>query len=343
MIDRHAVHHLILEQPSRQLPRSVGFHSHSVRDVGHRPPDSGDVAGSGEVKHVVELNKAEYRALRKLHEEYGMYVTSIGARVGKVKLLDVDDGSHNVFVPFKKYLTGEVKATIRAAHELETKLIRGFSFYHPRGTDPHEHVAQAADQIGAIVDLCAKEDLVYGLEIEPNLVGETGSLMAALSKAVNRPNMVLIWDGGNVAAQNKNPITVYEEFKQMRPYLGWMHVKDYANRVGDTWTGDRGAGAIDEGKLKHFVPADVGDAAHEFVLRNLRLHLPQLERKMKKLGAPGFFLEVEPHLKGGGQFGGFSGPDGMGVAVRALCRVLDYARIDYNLRSFADIQKARGF
>ncbi len=48
---------------------------------------------------------------------------------------------------------------------------------------------------------------------------------------------------------------------------------------------------------------------------------------MKKLGVPGFFLEVEPHLKGGGQFGGFSGPDGVGVAVRALCSVLDYVGI----------------
>ena len=53
-------------------------------------------------------------------------------------------------------------------------------------------------------------------------------------------------------------------------------------------------------------------------LKDLKEHLPALERRMKKLGAPGFFLETEPHLKGGGQFGGFSGPDGMGVAVRAV-------------------------
>ena len=55
------------------------------------------------------------------------------------------------------------------------------------------------------------------------------------------------------------------------------------------------------------------------------------------------FLDLEPHLKGGGQFGGFSGPDGMGVALRSLCRVLDYVGIDYHLRDFDDIQAARGF
>ena len=64
---------------------------------------------------------------------------------------------------------------------------------------------------------------------------------------------------------------------------------------------------------------------------------------MVKLGAPGMILELEPHLKGGGQFGGFSGPDGMGVAVRSLCRMLDYLEIDYDLRGFDAIRSARGF
>jgi hypothetical protein len=117
-----------------------------------------------------------------------------------------------------------------------------------------------------------------------------------------------------------------------------MHIKDYTVDPSMEWTG-----VVDEERLKNFVPANRGDAGHELVLRDLREHLPKLQRKMKKLGVPGFFLEVEPHLKGGGQFGGFSGPDGMGVAVRALQSVLDYVDIDYRLRSFADIQAARGF
>lgn len=33
----------------------------------------------------------------------------------------------------------------------------------------------------------------------------------------------------------------------------------------------------------------------------------------------------------------------MGVAVRALCSVLDYVGIDYSLRTMDDIREARGF
>ena len=53
------------------------------------------------------------------------------------------------------------------------------------------------------------------------------------------------------------------------------------------------------------------------------------------------FLDLEPHVKGGGQFGGFSGPDGLGVALRGLCRVLDYVGIGYHMRDFDDVRAAR--
>lgn len=297
-----------------------------------------DVDGSGTVKHVVDLSADEYEQLRQLHSEYGMSVTSIGARVGKVKLLDVDDGSHNKFVPLSEYLDTEVAATINAAKELGTKLVRGFSFYHPRGTSAEDHVAQAAEQIRQIVEACAAEELIFGLEIEPNLVGETGPLLARLVHEVDHPNIVAIFDGGNVAAQNKNAVQCYEEYCDARETLGWMHIKDYRIDPSLVWEG-----AVDEDRLKNFVPADAGDAGHEMILKDLRDHLPALTSKMQGLGVPGFFLETEPHLKGGGQFGGFSGPDGMGVAVRALCSLLDYVGIDYDLRSFADIRELRGF
>jgi hypothetical protein len=33
----------------------------------------------------------------------------------------------------------------------------------------------------------------------------------------------------------------------------------------------------------------------------------------------------------------------MGVAIRSLCRVLDYVAIDYHLRDFDDVRAERGF
>ncbi len=293
---------------------------------------------SGEVKNIMKLDKAELKTVKSLQDDYGLKVTSIGSPIGKVKLLDQDDGTHNRFVPFAKYLKEDVAVAIERAKALDARMIRGFSFYHPRGTNPAPHVVQSAEQLAAIADKCAKADVVYALEVEANLIGQNGRLMAELASRVDRPNLVCIFDGGNISSQNLDPVKCFDEFQAMRKYLGYLHIKDYRIDKKLAWTG-----VVDEERLKNFVPCDRGDSGHEAIFRDLRDNLPALDRKMKKLGLPGVFLELEPHLKGGGQFGGFSGPDGLGVACRALCRLLDYVGLDYQLRTFEHIRQARGF
>jgi len=294
-------------------------------------------AGSG-IKNVMQLTRGEIQKVRHLQDEYGLNVSSIGSPIGKVKLRNVDDGTKNAYVPFKKYLGREVKKACDLAHAFESKLIRGFSFYHPKGTDPNEHIPQAVDQLGQIAETCHRSDLTFGLEVEPNLVGENGYLLAELYRQVNHPAMVLIFDAANIIVQGYSPGEVLDQFKAMMPGLGWVHIKDYHN-PNDVAKG----GHIDEDALANFVPADQGDSAHEAILRELKRILPKLQRKLRRRGIPGVFLDLEPHVKGGGQFGGFSGPDGMGVALRALCRVLDFTGIEYHLRDFDDIKAARGF
>ncbi|MBX3437501.1 MAG: TIM barrel protein [Planctomycetaceae bacterium] len=326
--DEAANHKTAIEQMAALA--ALGLRYYSPRFV--------DVTGDGTVEHVVELNSDKLARLKQIHAEYGMAVASIGSRIGKVKLLDREDGSHNKFVPFDQYLETEVARTINAATALDAKLVRGFSFYHPKGDDPAPYVEQGAALIRQIADRFAESGLTYGLEVEANLIGQNGRMLAALAEAVDRPNLVCIFDGGNLSSQNLSWVEVFDEYVAMRDHMGWAHIKDYAVDRSLAWTG-----VVDEERLKNFVPANIGDSAHEMILRDLRAHLPKMSRRMQALGVPGVFLELEPHLKGGGQFGGFSGPDGMGVAVRALCSVLDYVGIDYDLRTMDDIRAARGF
>jgi len=307
---------------------ALGLQYYSIRFI--------DVGGG--VKNVMQLTKSEIQKVRHLQDEYGLNVSSIGSPIGKVKLQDVEDGTNNVYVPFKRYLGRDVKKACDLAHAFEAKLIRGFSFYHPKGTDPKDHFAQAVDQLGQIAEACHRSDLTFGLEVEPNLVGENGYLLGELYRKVNHPAMVLIFDAANIVVQGFSADELLEQFRAMQPGLGWMHIKDYHHPKPVSK-----GGYVDEDVLAHFVPSDRGDSAHEALLRELKRGLPKLERKLRRRGIPGVFLDLEPHLKGGGQFGGFSGPDGMGVALRALCRVLDYVGIDYHLRDFDDVKDARGF
>jgi sugar phosphate isomerase/epimerase len=292
------------------------------------------------VKGVMKLTMAEIQKIRHLQDEYGLNVSSIGSPLGKVKLLDVEDGTKNEYVPFPKYLGREVKKACELAHALEAKLIRGFSFYPPKGADPSEFLPQAVDQLGQIAEACHRADLTYGLEVEANLVGCTGKILSEIHRQINHPGIVLIFDAANLLTQGFSTAELFDEYLAMKPGLGWMHIKDYRRPEGEPREKGR---YIEEQSLRHFVPAGVGDGAYEAILRDFSSILPAVEQKLRRRGIPGVFLDLEPHLKGGGQFGGFSGPDGMGVALRALCRVLDYVGIGYHLRDFTDIQAARGY
>jgi len=308
---------------------ALGLEYYSIRFI-----DAG-----GGIKNVTQLTKSEIHTVRHLEDEYELSVASIGSPIGKVKLLDVDDGTSNAYIPFKKYLANEVAHVCEVAHAFETKLIRGFSFYHPRGTNPREHLPQVVDQLGQIAEACHRSDLTFGLEVEANLVGQNGELLAEIHRQVNHPAMELVFDGGNLACQGYGPAEVYQQYLLMKPSIGWMHIKDYHHPHPTNGK----LGHVDEDAIKHFVPADQGDSAYQLILSDFREMLPALEKRLRRRGIPGVFLDLEPHLKGGGQFGGFSGPDGMGVALRGLCRVLDFARIDYHLCDFNDICTARGF
>ncbi len=295
------------------------------------------------VKNVMDLTLREIQELRHLEDTYGLNVASIASPIGKVKLVDVDDGTTNRYVPFKKYLAKDVAKACERAHAFETKLIRGFSFYSPRDADPAAYLEQAVDQIGQITEACHRSDLTFGLEVEANLVGRTGHLLAEIHRRVNNPALVLVFDAANLIVQGFSPAEVFKQWEAMKPGLGWVHVKDYRSPKQSASGGSGGKGGhVDEDALSHFVPADRGSANHAKIFADLKTMLPTLQKRLQRRGIPGVLVDLEPHVRGGGQFGGTSGPDGMGIALRGLCRVLDKVGVAYHLRDFDDLLAARG-
>jgi sugar phosphate isomerase/epimerase len=325
LADEAAFHLTAVEQFSALA--ALGLEYYSLRNI--------DV-GKG-VKNVMKLTLAEIQKVRHLEDEYGLNVASIASPIGKVKLIDKADGTKNAYVPFKQYLAKDVAKACELAHAFETKLIRGFSFYPPRGADPADHLEQAVEQIGRIAEACHRSDLTFGLEVEANLVGRTGQLLAEIHRRVNHPGLVLVFDAANLIVQGFSTAEVWKQWEAMKPGLGWVHIKDY-RALKKAAKGRH----VEEDSLANFVPADVGAGGHEKILADLRGMLPALTKKLERRGIPGVFLDLEPHVRGGGQFGGTSGPDGMGIALRGLCRVLDRAKVGYHLRDFDDLLAARG-
>ena len=189
LADEAAFHLTAVEQFAALA--ALGLEYYSLRNI--------DV-GKG-VKNVMKLTLGEIQKIRHLEDEYGLNVASIASPIGKVKLVDKPDGTKNAFVPFKQYLAKDVARACELAHAFETKLIRGFSFYPPRDAAPEDFIEQAVDQIGRIAEACHRSDLTFGVEVEANLVGRTGQLLAEIHRRVNHPGLVLVFDAANLIVQ----------------------------------------------------------------------------------------------------------------------------------------------
>ena len=65
-------------------------------------------AGAG-IQNAMLLSPESIEQILDLQAEYGLKVSSLGSPIGKVKLLDVEDGTSNRFVPFHEYLRKDVQ------------------------------------------------------------------------------------------------------------------------------------------------------------------------------------------------------------------------------------------
>ena len=136
LADEAAFHLTAVEQFTALAALGLEYYSLRFIDVGKG------------VKNVMKLTLPEIQKLRHLEDEYGLNVASIASPIGKVKLVDKPDGTKNAYVPFKQYLAKDVARACELAHAFETKLIRGFSFYPPKGAKPEDHLEEAVDRIG---------------------------------------------------------------------------------------------------------------------------------------------------------------------------------------------------
>ena len=285
-------------------------------------------AGQG-IKNVLDLDDQEIGFVQQELERFDLQISSLGSPIGKVKLFEFEDESSNLFFEFDDYLENQVQTACRLAKNFNTKLIRGFSFYHPRGEDPNQFVSLAAERLKAIADVCDSHGLTFGLEVEANLVGQNAETLLQIEKLVDNPAMVLIFDGANLVTQGYSQDEIVQQFEAMLPALGWIHIKDY--RLGPD--ADKQS-YVDEEALNQFVPAGAGDSGYLQILKLLSQNASTIIERITARGIAGIFADLEPHLRKGGQFGGFSGPDGFGIAARAFVDLAEQAGVACELTTF---------
>ncbi len=241
-------------------------------------------------KNIADLEDDEVLVLKKKMEKYGIQASSIGSPIGKINIADD-------FAPHMEKL----RRVIRTAKMLDTKYIRIFSFFMPKGEDYGKYRDAVFRRMREMVKLAEAEDVILLHENEKDIYGDLADRCLELVQTIDSPNLRCVFDPANFVQCGQ---AVYPEaYQKLRPYIAYMHIKDA-----------RADGTV--------VPAGYGEGG-----------VPEIIQNLADSGYRGF-LSLEPHL---GSFTGLanleiddkmldleqSTPDKFTCAHQALITILE--------------------
>jgi sugar phosphate isomerase/epimerase len=236
--------------------------------------------------NVADFTGEQLAAFGAAVDGAGVRVSAIGSPIGKVP----------VGAPLAPELD-RMRRVADVAGQLDTTIVRIFSFFIPAGEPPERYRGQVIDRLGALAEIAEERGLTLAHENEKEIYGDVPGRCADLITAVGSPALRATFDAANFVQCGVRPFT--EAYPLLRPYLVYVQVKDALAATGEV------------------VPAGQGDG--------------ELRETLAALRDEGFagFLSLEPHLAQGGRFGGFSGPEGFHRAAEALKYLLNEASISW--------------
>jgi sugar phosphate isomerase/epimerase len=230
--------------------------------------------------NVVDLDESQLETVKILLRERNMAVSAIASPIGKVSITDHPDGERD-----------RLRRAINAAHRLDCRYIRLFSFYRPADSTAEQIRDEVLTRMRDWATTAEAEGVVLVHENEKEIYGDTPDRVRDIVEAVGSPALRVAWDNANFVQVGVRPFT--DGYAMLRPYLEYLQVKDAIAATGVV------------------VPAGDGDG--------------ELKETLTALRDDGYagFASLEPHLALQTATGGFSGPAAFGRAARAFAALTD--------------------
>jgi len=232
---------------------------------------------------VLHLDDEMVARAHQLCHRYSIRIACIGSPVGKSPIAD----------PLEVELAN-LERIFRIAERVGTHMIRVFSFYPPKGTPESGYDAyleESVSRLRRLVELAKRDGFRLVLENEKGIVGDTVARCHALMSALGGADLGFAWDTANFVQVGEAQL-IERGWPLLGTYVEHVHVKDAFLADGKVCVA--GAG---EGQVRELLAA------------------------LRERGYRGF-LALEPHLTIAGHSSGFSGPDGMALAVAALRKLM---------------------
>ena len=206
-------------------------------------------------KNLCDYKAEETREIKRVLDENGFKLSAVGSPIGKI-------GINDDFEPhFEKF-----KNAVEIAKIMETKYIRMFSFFIPKGENPDDYKDKVLGYWKRFTDYAAQENIILLHENEKDIYGDSPERCLQVLNTFPSTVCQGIFDPANFVQCGYDTKEAFEELKDHTVY---MHIKDAVMGSGEV------------------VPSGEGDGNIAYILSEL-----------KKADYKGF-LSLEPHLATG--------------------------------------------
>ncbi len=182
-------------------------------------------------KNISDFTVEEAKELKKLLDDNGIKVSSIGSHYGKIEITDDFEPHFEAF-----------KQTVEVAKVLETKYIRMFSFFFTKGQKIEEYKDEVYRRLDAMVDYSNEHGILCCHENEKGIYGDITERCVELAEHYG-DRMGCIFDPSNYIQCGCDTL---EGFKLLKDKVTYMHIKDCIAAIDTVVPAGEGDGHLEE-------------------------------------------------------------------------------------------------
>ncbi|MBQ9850711.1 MAG: Gfo/Idh/MocA family oxidoreductase [Clostridia bacterium] len=182
-------------------------------------------------KNISNFTVEEAKELKKLLDDNGIKVSSIGSHYGKIEITDDFEPHFEAF-----------KQTVEVAKVLETKYIRMFSFFFTKGQKIEDYKDEVYRRLDAMVDYSNEHGILCCHENEKGIYGDITERCVELAEYYGE-RMGCIFDPSNYIQCGCDTL---EGFKLLKDKITYMHIKDCIAAIDTVVPAGEGDGHLEE-------------------------------------------------------------------------------------------------
>lgn len=202
--------------------------------------------------NIADMTTEKAQEVKARLDAAGIAVSALGTPIGKIGITDAFEPHFQQF-----------RHVVELAKLFETRYLRIFSFYIPKGERPKDYREEVMRRIGLLTEYATEQDVVLLHENEKGIYGDRAARCLELMEQFYGGHFQCTFDFANFIQCGQDTLEAYE---MLKPYISYIHVKDALAENGEV------------------TPAGEGDG-----------HVEEILSRLDRSGYCGF-LSLEPHL-----------------------------------------------